>query len=286
MTKPWWKAKPERTGSKLRLRLKLKKGCLVRGRSNELFEAVVNLIKNAAEDLPQGGTIQISSAIQGDRVVLHVSDMSHEFDGNKPHRGPSATRNKPLNAKGIELVVTYGIVTRHGGTISTEPVNGAGTSFTVSLPLSKEPAPAARSAPDTSPSVNLRILLIDDFQPLVAMLGDGLAAYDHTISTALSGREGLAVLKENPIDLVICDLGMPDMNGWQVAREVLSFCAEERRAKIPFILLTGWAGQINVIDRIKECAVDRVLAKPVDVPQLLETIREVMSDAGHSCEPD
>jgi len=78
---------------------------------------------------------------------------------------------------------------------------------------------------------------------------------------------------------VVCDLGMPDMNGWQVAREVQALCSKRQRAKIPFILLTGWAGQLNVTERIRECGVDRVLAKPVDIPQLLEAISEVVSDS-------
>jgi CheY-like chemotaxis protein len=104
------------------------------------------------------------------------------------------------------------------------------------------------------------------------MLQGSLSKFGHTVVTALSGSEGVTIFAETFIDVVICDLGMPEMNGWEVGKAVAAICEKRAIPGVPFILLTGWGGQVKETQMISECGVDAVLEKPVDVVELMEVI--------------
>jgi PAS domain S-box-containing protein len=276
MTKPWWKTTPEREGITVKLNLDLMNGCVIQGKQSELFEVVVNLIKNAAEALPRGGDINVKTSVSGRTVDFRVYDtgigippenLTKVFDPFWTTKGPNGT--------GMGLAVSYGIVTRHGGTISADSVEGQGSTFTVSLPIAKgfseRPEPASGDF-----DLELRILAIDDMQLLLSMLKEGLAELGQTVLTALSGREGLELFKHQEVDLVICDLGMPELNGWQVGKAIKNICGEKGVPKTPFILLTGWAGQFDEEQKMIESGVDAVVEKPVDITKLVAVIRDVV----------
>ncbi len=95
------------------------------------------------------------------------------------------------------------------------------------------------------------------------------------VVTASSGEQGLDIFKENPIDLVICDLGMPQMNGWEVGKSIKSTCEERSLSKTPFILLTGWGGLRTETEKISGSGVDVVVEKPVNLGNILQIIREI-----------
>jgi two-component system cell cycle sensor histidine kinase/response regulator CckA len=173
----------------------------------------------------------------------------------------------------------------HGST-----VGGSGSAFVrraeregnlgaaVSLP-SKKLRVSEASRVEKSPR-SLRILAIDDREPYLRMLEAGLAQFGHTPITASSGIEGLQVLQETQVDVVICDLGMPGLDGWEVSRRVKEICQEREIPKTPFVLLTGQADMEDP-DRetgrkMADCGVDAVVGKPVDTPDLLEIIDNMM----------
>ena len=99
----------------------------------------------------------------------------------------------------------------------------------------------------------------------------------HTVFKALSGQEGLAIFNKEPVDLVICDLGMPGMNGWDVGKAIRSICQEKGITKPPFILLTGYGGQELEKEKIAESGVDAVVAKPIDRATVLATVQEIVA---------
>jgi PAS domain S-box-containing protein len=277
MTKPWWKTAPEREGISVKLNLDIKEGCFIRGKQNELFEVVVNLIKNAAEALPLGGDIKVKTSVEDHEVVLRVDDtgvgiaqsnLSRVFDPFWTTKGTSGT--------GMGLAVSYGIVTRHGGTISARSREGSGSSFTVKLPIAKGVSDPPGPAPVVS-DLMLKILVIDDMQLVLSMLREGLTEYGQTVFTALSGGEGLELFKHREVDLVICDLGMPELNGWQVGKTIRDICKEKGLPKTPFILLTGWAGQFDEEQKMIESGVDAIVEKPVDITKLVGIIRSVVT---------
>jgi two-component system cell cycle sensor histidine kinase/response regulator CckA len=278
MTKTWWKFIPEREGIEVTLNMLLQDGSLVRGAKNELFEVVVNLIKNASEALPQGGSIDIDTKVQGDQVVFRIKDTGIGISPENLKRlfNPFFT-TKAAAGSGLGLASSRKIIEDCGGNIIAESAEGKGTTFTISLPLAEQPseqvealAPAQQVA-----GPGKTILVIDDMESVLDILKAGLTRSGHVVVTATSGQQGLDIFKENPIDLVICDLGMPGINGWEVGRRIRSLCEERGIPKTPFILLTGWGGQKTEAEKIAESGVDAVAEKPVNIGIMLDVVRQL-----------
>lgn len=122
------------------------------------------------------------------------------------------------------------------------------------------------------PSMN--VLVIDDMQSLVTILERGLSRYGQTVYSALSGDEGLELYKQNPIDVVVCDLGMEGMNGLEVSQSIIDLCEQRGVPKTPFILLTGWGEDDEDDDSLHGPGVDKVVTKPVDLEELLTVMTE------------
>ncbi|MFC1834562.1 PAS domain S-box protein [Thermodesulfobacteriota bacterium] len=279
MTKPFCEVSPGTETPPIGIHLTLEDGCMIEGKQNELFEVVVNLIKNALEALPQGGHVKIASSVKQDRIILTVQDTGIGLDGEGLKRAfdPFWT-TKGVNGTGLGLAVSYSIVSRHGGAISLESSKGHGTICKVELPLAlRRPVPAAVSskAPDSAYS----ILLIDDVEPVVAMLHEGLTQLGHNVFTALSGSSGLEVLQREEVDVVICDLAMPGMSGWQVGEHIKKACDEKGCPKTPFFLLTGWSGQADEKQRMAGSGVDAIVQKPVDLFSLMAVVDETLSQS-------
>lgn len=116
------------------------------------------------------------------------------------------------------------------------------------------------------------ILVIDDREVLVEVIRDGLEAFGHAVFTALSGEEGLEIFRNNPVDLVICDLGLLGMNGWEVGEAIKNLCLLRNAPKPPFVILTGWSDRSGNREKIIKSGTDRVIQKPVDMSKLLAVI--------------
>ena len=276
--KPWWKTNLERDGIQVDLKLDLENGCFVFGKESELFEVLINLIKNAWEAMPKGGDIRIKTAIIEDHIILEISDagigvssedMERLFEPFWSTKGTAGT--------GLGLAASHGIVSSHGGTITAASKHGEGTTFTIKLPL------ACASHEETSThlpmdfDLNLKILVVDDTAPLVTLLHDLLTSYNQSVLVAHSGKAALDLFRHNEFDLVICDLGMPEISGWEVAKTVKMICEAKQISKTPFLLLTGWGGQSLDPDEIVKSGIDGVLEKPIDVPKLFKMIRKVIN---------
>jgi PAS domain S-box-containing protein len=276
MSRPWWKTEPEKEGVTISLNRNLRKGCLVEGKENELFEVVVNLIKNAAEALPQGGEIRVRTAVEKEGVILQVQDDGLGVPAQTVGRifEPFFT-TKGFRGTGMGLASSYGIVRRHGGEILVESREGGGSRFTVRLPLVEKPQEETFGRPNGLLR-QIRILVVDDQPPVVNVLKDGLEIFGQTVLTAYSGQEAIDMLKTGSVDLIICDLGMPGMNGWEVGKKVKQMFRENGVPKPLFIMLTGWSHQADQSEKVSESGVDAVLEKPVDMPSLFKAIAELI----------
>ncbi|MEW6140584.1 MAG: response regulator [Thermodesulfobacteriota bacterium] len=123
-------------------------------------------------------------------------------------------------------------------------------------------------------SGSLTLLLIDDVPSVLKILEEMLVAAGHTVVAASNGRDGLRLFNENRIDAILCDLNMPEMDGWMVARVIREVCKNGKAKRPPFFLVTAMADQIRRDERIDKLGIDAVIAKPVDIVALLETIQE------------
>jgi signal transduction histidine kinase/CheY-like chemotaxis protein len=277
MSRPFWETKPESQGFSISLVSDLQSGCLIQGREAELFDVVMNLIQNAAEALPKGGEIRISSSVEDGGVLIRIADngigiskddLGRVFEPFQTTKGPQVI--------GMGLACSLGIVKQHLGDIFVESAEGQGSLFTVKLPFANGPADEEESADKPHVIPALRLLVVDDVEAVATVLGDGLSEFGQTIFTASSGIKAIEIFKSTQVDLVLCDLGMPQINGWQVASAIKSICAEKGVAKTPFVLITGWDRETNEDSMAAQSGVDAIVRKPIDILNLLEVIHEVV----------
>jgi PAS domain S-box-containing protein len=274
---PWWKATPEKEGIKIFLNRRLSEGCLVNGQENEIFEVLVNLIKNAVESMPLGGEINLTTRMESNQVIVQVQDTGSGIaNGNLSKVFQPFWTTKGFQGTGMGLASSYGIVKAHGGEIVVDSKIGTGSTFTVTFPLARESIDIALELESEFAECNFTILVIDDVEPILILLRDALENYGQKVFTAQSGSQGLDIFANNPVDLVICDLGMQGMNGWQVGKAIRSICEERGISKTPFLLLTGWANQLREQDKISDSGIDAIVEKPVDIGKLLHTARRVV----------
>jgi two-component system, cell cycle sensor histidine kinase and response regulator CckA len=276
-TRGLWETDAQESGLHINLVPDLAQGCFVKGMESELFAVITNLIRNAMEAMPNGGELRVETSVIKDKVRLQVKDtgvgISKDLLGEVFE--PFFT-TKGFQRVGMGLASSYGILKSHGGSISVESDRGKGAVFTVILPLSGKVDPEGGAAITAAPvGIGLRILVIDDVEPITTMLSELLVEFGHDVVTSLSGEQGLRVFAEQSLDLVICDLGMPDMNGWEVGARIKHLCAERGIPKLPFILLTGWGGQLEERAKMRESGVDAVVEKPLDPSRLQSVILEL-----------
>lgn len=272
----WWSSDRERSAASISMVRRLKTECHVRGVESELFGVVVNLIWNAAEALPDGGEIVVSTSREDGSVVLTVEDNGVGIQKEHLQKvfQPFWT-TKVIEGVGMGLPSSLGIVEAHGGAISVESERGAGTVVSVKLPSAEQPVARDETPEPSEDATKISILIVDDMKAVVRLVGDGLKRNGQTVHTALSGEEALAIFRSRPVDAVICDLAMPEMDGWEVSRRVTALCEEQGIPKIPFVLLTGWGGQVDS-EKMAETGVDTVVEKPVDIPRLLHVVRDLV----------
>jgi CheY-like chemotaxis protein len=241
----------------------------VPGRGGEIREVMTNLILNAVDALPTGGRIVVSTGAEPGRAVVSVRDSGTGMPDEVKRRAfePFFT-TKGVKSTGLGLAVAYGTVRRHGGQVSLESTPGEGTTVSFWLPAEDRPATPAAPAADSGDAVG-SILVIDDETDVRELVADALAARGHTITVASGGREGLARFETGRYDLVLTDLGMPDLNGWEVVRAV-----KAARSDVPVLLLTGWADAVEPADARR---VDGVIKKPFNLKHLAATVASALA---------
>jgi signal transduction histidine kinase/ActR/RegA family two-component response regulator len=276
ITRPRWKDSAEASNVHISLDLQLHSKALIMGDESELREVLVNMVFNAVDAMPEGGTLTLSAQERGGQVVLSVSDTGTGMSEDVRSRifDPFFT-TKGKAGMGLGLAVGYGIIRRHEGTVEVNSEVGRGTSFHIKLPVAK----GARRAKPTGeiPSLTavpaarcrMSILVVDDDEYVRDLLRDILEEEGCEVFLAEGGREALLLFNEHKFDAIFTDVGMPEMSGWELARAV-----RERNASIPLAVITGWGEAVGSNER-KAAQVDWVVAKPFDTPHILEIVREV-----------
>jgi signal transduction histidine kinase len=263
LTRPRWHDEALRRAVTIDVDLALGARACVAGEAPGLREVVMNLIFNAIEALPEGGTIRLSTWAADDWIFCAVADNGVGMDEAVRRRALEAFfTTKGPQATGLGLSVAHSILQRHGGELSLRPNDGKGTVVTLRLP--RAPLGPAMTEPEPMPqAAALRILIIDDELSVREALADSLAEDGHTVLQAASGPEGLARLAEGAaVDVVVSDLGMPEMTGWDVARAV-----RMRHPGLPVGLITGWAVALEIGEEERR-GVDFIIAKPYTLEAL------------------
>jgi signal transduction histidine kinase/CheY-like chemotaxis protein len=272
ITRTRWKDEPTSRGLALEVRTRLTDVPAVLGDAAELREAMTNLILNAIDAMPEGGTLTLSTGLVDERVEIAVADTGvgmplevreKVFDPFFTTKGPQGT--------GLGLSMTYGIISRHGGSIAVESEPGQGSIFRLSLPRGADVQPAAvpvvvAPPPPVRP---LRCLVVDDEPAVLAVVADILESAGHVVEQLGEGGEAIARFAAERFDLVVTDLAMPRVSGWQVAR-----AAKQVAPLVPVFLMSGFGVELTPEER-RAHGVDVVLVKPLQIQELLDAVAEV-----------
>ena len=279
MTRPWWKTGAEEQGISIRLRLNLASQAWVRGREGELLEVFINLLGNASEAIKQDGEISVESIIEADNIIIRVGDTGTGIEPRDLRKifEPFWTTKAGVGT-GLGLSTCLGHARRHGGSIRVESQVGSGSVFTITLPRAQPPEESIDNKLRSGFKTGLRILVIDDTDLSAELLQIQLTRLGHDVVVALSGNEGLHHLRTSEFDLVVSDLLMPEMSGWEVGRALKQICDDTGISKIPFILITGAGEGLLDEKRIAESGVDAVTEKPIDTNELATIIQKVLPE--------
>ncbi len=245
----------------------------VRGDRTRLVQCVSNVLANAAKYTDPGGTIEIALQQQeGDRVLVSVRDNGI---GMSPQVLPGIfelfvqserSLDRAQGGLGIGLSVVRRLVEMHRGEVrACSDGVGRGSRIEILLPLVAPPVEVAAS-PRREPGRPRRVLIVDDNRDAADSLSLLLQFHGHEVQVAYSGEEALAMAADFPADLVLLDIGLPGMNGHDVARRLR---AAGHRARL--VALTGY-GQPEDLARAREAGFDRHLVKPVELEQVLEAL--------------
>ena len=235
---------------------------MVRGTAAELSHLFADLLANTRESAPAGSTVEVRARAGRGGVVVTIADrgpgipeedLSRVFD---PFFSSSETRET-----GLVLSIAYGLMERLGGSISAANRPGGGSVYSLTFPLASAQQP--REQKKAHGPRRASVLLVDDESDNLEVLEELLTMEGHRVETAASGKAAVERFQRGErYDLVLCDVGMPQMSGWQVVREIRRL---EPSARI--WLLTGWANEISEHDpRLAD--VQGVLGKPLDLDEL------------------
>ncbi len=275
LTEPAWKVQAEAEGRDIRVTSSIGAFPPIPANEPRLREALVNLVLNAVDAMPQGGDVCIGAERSEESVTLRVSDtgVGMPDDVRKRCFEPFFT-TKGKRGSGLGLAMVYGIVTRHGGQISVESQVDRGTTFVIRLPLThREPKEPAR-APEPracEPPPPLKVLVVDDEEWARVLIKRFLGLKGHEVFVVAAGQEALETFRRQPVDLVITDRAIPDMSGDRIASEI-----KRLSPTTPIIMLTGF-GDIMDVRKERPDGVDCVLGKPVTPDQLHEAIARTIS---------
>jgi signal transduction histidine kinase/ActR/RegA family two-component response regulator len=278
LTSARWRDLPQERGVVIDVRTELASGLpRILGAESDIRDALTNLIFNAVDAMPDGGTLTLRTRQAAQLIELELCDTGAGMDEETRKRciEPFFT-TKGERGTGMGLAMVYGMVQRHDAQIAIESAPGAGT--TVRLQFNA--APSAAVAPKKAalrPHRPLNLLVIDD-DPLVAQsLLHVLNHEGHAVTTADGGQAGIDAFaaaneQARPFDVVMTDLGMPYVDGRAVAAAIKSISP-----RTPILLLTGWGQRLSTEQTVPE-NVDRLLSKPPKLAELSSALAELTAD--------
>jgi len=247
----------------------------VSGYPTEHREALLNVLNNAFDAMPEGGELRITTFDHPEGIGVRIADSGHGMSRRTLDRicDPFYT-TRGLNATGLGLSITYGIVSRHGGNLSIQSAEGRGTTVTMQLPAAEATTPERPVDVIAGPREDRargRILVVEDEAGIARLIQMTLSRSGHRVEIAESGEEAIERLRSGGrFDVVVTDLGMPGVPGYRVAEE-----ASRHQPDAKVVVVTGWGAEMEeTLEQIT--AVDLVVRKPFSVSDLVAKIEGVL----------
>ncbi len=274
ITRPRWEEQVSQHGIPLKLDLDLAPLPSILGRPAALAEVITNLILNAIDAMPYGGALTIATRQHGaDRVACVVSDTGIGMSDAVQRRifEPFFT-TKGTAGTGLGLSISYSIVTRHGGEIRVDSQEERGATFTLVFPVGESAPPEAPGSGQEQAGQPVRILLVDNEPQVLDVIAHMLTAGGHMVTPALGGAEALARFTPGRFDLVLTNMGMPGMTGWELVDRVRAL-----DPRVPIAFVTGWGLSEEDRERCRARGIRHCLFKPVRPANLMQAVQHALT---------
>ena len=288
LTRARWSDVPLQQGIVIRLETELAPDLPdIMGSEGEIRDALTNLVFNAADAMPEGGTLTLRTrCAPSQRHACDEMDVSVEVSDTGVGMSEETRRRclepfyttKGERGTGLGLAMVYGMIQRHSAELEIDSAVGQGTTVRVLFGVASTSAAVAPLAKRLQAVQRLRILLVDDDPLLSNSLRDILESDGHIVTVADGGQSGIdtfqaARQRGSPFSLVITDLGMPYVDGRKVAAAVKAVASST-----PVIMLTGWGRRMLSDNDVPPC-VDRLLSKPPKIGELRSVFAELVRNA-------
>ena len=276
LTRPKWREEALSRGVAIKVETDVSNLPKILGNDSDLREALIDLIFNAVDAMPAGGSISISGREEEKYLILDIADtgigMTEEV---RKHCLDPFFTTKGLRGAGLGLAMVYGVVKRHEGTIQVRSEPQKGSVFTLRLPLSpRGDLLNGFLSPRTSLSgaaiKHLHFLAVDDEPMVLRVIKEYLAEDGHTVETAKDGQEGLVKFRGGNFDLVVTDWAMPGLSGDKLAAQI-----KQDSPSTPVIMLTGF-GELIRAKGEKIAGVDLLLNKPPTLSAMREAVAQAV----------
>lgn len=254
------------------------------GDATRLQQVIWNLLSNAVKFTPEGGRVTVHLEAVGNQVQITVVDTGEGISADfLPYvfdyfRQADSSKTRQFGGLGLGLAIVHQIVELHGGTVCAESRGeGLGATFTVKLPLIPI-QPAVKPDPNLSKrSLDLRgvrVLLVDDEADSREIIAFVLEQVGASVITAATASEAFAALTQFQPDVILSDIGMPDINGYKLMQQIRSL-SPEQGGNVLAIALTGYAGGIDR-EQALSAGFQAHLSKPIDLERLVKAIAQVV----------
>ena len=255
---------------------------LVAGDSNRLQQIVWNLLSNAVKFTPDGGRVEIKLDCVESQAQIQVIDtgkgISRDF---LPHvfdyfRQENSTTTRTFGGLGLGLAIVRHLVELHGGSVWAESLGeGQGATFTVRLPLIKINPQTDEGSQQPNPALDLsgiKILVVDDEADSREFISFVLEQSGAVVTAVGSAREALEAIEKTKPNLILSDIGMPDVDGYMLIRQIRAMLPQ---GGIPAIALTAYASEIDA-EKALSAGFQRHLAKPIDPDELTAAVISIV----------
>jgi PAS domain S-box-containing protein len=283
LTQPRWRNQALGQGAEIRVFCQFDDVPSMTGDEGELREAFTNLIFNAVDAMPKGGSITIGLTCEGDWIRVFFEDSGKGMPDDVRARcfEPFFT-TKGERGTGLGLAMVHGIILRHGGQIEAQSEPGRFTRFNIRIPLQNKPSPAVRQDDEAPERWPRKVLCVDDEAFMLDLMRDLLEAEGSRVVVARDGNEALQAFAADKFDLVILDQGMPGMSG-----EVLAERLKAINPAQPVLMLTGF-GDFMTAEGEQSKFVDCIVSKPIARDALRKGVADAIGAARAkvACEDD
>jgi len=265
-SRPRWKDEAQGNGIHIEVFTQLRATGNILGSPSQLREILINLIFNAIEAMPDGGSITIDTCDRGELVSVVVKDIGLGMSEEAKQQIFVPYFTTKRGGTGLGMSMVYGVVKRHRGEIDIQSTLGVGTSVRLLFPavsIEKVQEQDALDAPSTLQSESLSIMVVEDEDAIRDGLVEIFSNAGHRVFAASHGEEAMELLQQHSsVDIVFSDLAMPQLSGWQLIQQL-----REHDPELPIVVLSGWGGELDP-ELLKQYAIRRVIPKPFSLADL------------------